>query len=244
MEPTKVFLRKMTLGHKIRKFNHSLRIRCQKWFWRPMEHFWCLLGAGQCWWMMAKIAQNRNILIFQPLDFDENRVFWQTKKFETWTFVEKRKSKIFWSWGLCGLRRWLLKLAKAYFWAFFQTQYFWYFRVHEKINYWSKWPGGNARKSFAIRSFDPAPRYSPNPCRKSHILGQKPRFWPSGAKFTNMDPHQPNRIASTKFNFVDVAGINRIILIIGHEAIRPTGSNLGRTLYPKNCNNSTKKTRC
>ena len=182
---------------------------------------------------ISKIVQNRKISIFQPLNFDQNRVFWQTKKFETWTFVEKRKSKIFWSWDLCGLRRWLLKLAKCYFWAFFQNQYFWYFRLFQKINYLSKWSGGNARKSFVIRSFDPAPPYTPNPCRKSHILGQKSRFWPYFKKFSYMNPHQQNRNASSKFDFVDVADINRIILIMGHEAIWGTGGHLGRDLGPK-----------
>ena len=180
-----------------------------------------------------KTIQNRDISIFQPLDFDQNCVFGQIKKFETWIFVEKRNPQIFWSWSLCGLRRWLLKLAKRYFWAFSQTSYFWYFWLLQKINYGSKWSGGNARKSFVIRSLDPAPRYSPNPCRKSHILGQKSRILWKIRKFTNMKPHQQNRIASTKFNFVDVADINRIILITGHQAIWDTGGNLGHALWPK-----------
>ena len=173
---------------------------------------WCLPNT-------SNIVQNRNISIFQPLNFDQNCVFWQTKIFETWIFVEKRNPQIFWSWSLCGLRRWLLKPPKRYFWAFSQIQYFWYFRLFQKINYWSKWSGGNARKSFVIRSFDSAPQYSPNPCRKSLILRQKSQIFTFWGKITYMKPHQPNRIASTKFDFVDVVDIIRIILIIGHQGI-------------------------
>ena len=45
MVVTKAFLRKMSLGTFLRKISHFIRIRCQKWIWRPRELHMCLLGA-------------------------------------------------------------------------------------------------------------------------------------------------------------------------------------------------------
>ena len=117
-----------------------------------------------------------------------------------------------------------------YFWPFFEIAYFRYFDLFQKIYYWSKCFGGNVRECFNVRSFDPAPRYVLNSCRKTHFFRQKTRFFGFGSKITNMKLHQPNRIASTKFDFVDVADINRIILIIGHETITCIVRNLGSLL--------------
>ena len=184
-------------------------------------------------WVWAHISEIRHfsrISKLRDLDFEGKLIFWQIKIFETWTFVKVCAPLISWSCKPYWRPRWLQTAFKPYFWAFFKIQYFWYFGLFQKINYWSKWSGGNARKSFAIRSFNPAPRYSPNTCRKSHILDQKSRFFIFFKKFTYLKPHQPNRIASTKFNFVDVGDINTIILIKGHQAIWGTGSNLGHDL--------------
>ena len=45
MNVTKAFLPKMTLGHNIRKIDHSFRIRSQKSIWRPREPAQCLLDV-------------------------------------------------------------------------------------------------------------------------------------------------------------------------------------------------------
>ena len=121
-------------------------------------------------------------------------------------------------------------LHPSYFWAFLKIPKFRIFRLHQKINHSSKWLGRNARKCFVNRSFDPAPQYIANLCRKSQILVQNSRFSRFPRKFTFLSPHQQKRIASTKFDFVDVGDINTIILITGHQAIWGTGSNLTRTL--------------
>ena len=45
MKSTKAFVRKMTLGHEMRKITHFIRIRAQKWIWRPVESAWCLMDV-------------------------------------------------------------------------------------------------------------------------------------------------------------------------------------------------------
>ena len=219
----------MTLGHEMCKINHLIWIRTPNGIWRPVEPSVCLLD----------ITWNR-----------ENRDFSKYLEFQSSLFLVQLhilpNKKI---WDICLW--WNLRdcdilpmgyipevhepfwLHPSYFWAFLKTSNFRDFRLHQKINHSSKWLGTNARKCFVIGYHDPAPRYIPTPCSKSQILVQNSRFSWFSRKFTFLSPHQQNRIASTKFDLVDVGDINTIILIIGHQAIRGIGSNLGHVLWPK-----------
>ena len=51
----------MTLGHKMRKINHSFWIRAQIWNWRPVEPPWCLLSINSI------SGKTRNFAIFLTL---------------------------------------------------------------------------------------------------------------------------------------------------------------------------------
>ena len=69
--------------------------------------------------------------------------------------------------------------------------------------------------------------------RKFQILAQKSSFFGFSRKNLKKKLHQPNRIASTKSDFVDVADNLRIILNTCHEAIRDIPGNLGAFFQEK-----------
>ena len=73
MKPTKVFLWKMTLGHKMCKISHSIRFRAQNGNWRPVEPHMCLLGISSYQW---------NSSFFENLDIERSR-FWREIDFLT-----------------------------------------------------------------------------------------------------------------------------------------------------------------